>query len=148
MGATSAKHNSKSLSPTTRVRERWAGQPLAAKYGWKLISDHINKLADHAQRLNEEIAKSSVLGGDYEIGHTYFFEITEFMARAPHLAVQKNRTSDILWTKKGEARSPLVDLWRLSIGPLLEQYLQGVQEPTRTTELNELWEVLATGSRT
>ncbi len=39
---------------------------------------------------------------------------------------RKVRASQFLWNKKGEAHPPVRDLWRMSLEPLIDQYLQGI----------------------
>ena len=55
------------------------------------------------------------------------------------------RASRFLWSKKGEALSPVRDLWRMSLEPLVDQYLQGVDAESRTAELSRLSRVFLTG---
>jgi 5-methylcytosine-specific restriction protein B len=42
-----------------------------------------------------------------------------------------------LW-RKGEALRPVEQVWRLSLQPLLEQYLSGLETAARDTELERL----------
>lgn len=90
-----------------------------------------------ASELNKQIAVSPLLGHDFEIGHTYFFKIVGLLERAdyPH---RQYRINHVLWTGRGEPRPPLHDLWRLSLEPLIDQYLQGVDAETRAAELKRL----------
>jgi 5-methylcytosine-specific restriction protein B len=94
----------------------------------------------HASELNEQIAASPLLGRDFEIGHTYFFKIIGLLERAEHLH-RKNRTSRFLWSRRGSPLPPVRDLWRLSLEPLIDQYLQGVDAESRAVELARLGQV-------
>lgn len=58
---------------------------------------------------------------------------------------RRNRTSKYLWTARGEPRSALVDLWQMSLEPLLDQYLQGVDAESRQAELQRLGDVFLRG---
>jgi 5-methylcytosine-specific restriction protein B len=97
----------------------------------------MEKLTERAQLLNEQIAETPLLGRDYEIGHTYFFDIVGLLARAEHMH-RRNRPSRVLWDRKDEALVPVRDLWQMSLEPLLDQYLQGVDADSRSAELERL----------
>ena len=51
-------------------------------------------------------------------------------------------STNYLWNKKGEALEPVVQVWNLSLRPLLEQYLAGLDATARNTELDRLSKVL------
>ena len=46
-----------------------------------------------------------------------------------------------------EALAPVRDLWRMSIEPLIDQYLQGVDADSRRTALARLEKVFLIGSK-
>ena len=108
----------------------WRQTDVSGKYGWERISDEMQTFVARAAELNQQIADSPLLGGDFEIGHTYFFKITGLLERAERLQ-RKNRASRVLWNKRGDPLSPVLDLWSLSLEPLIEQYLQGIDAPSR-----------------
>lgn len=124
--------------------ELWQKTPLAAKYDWDRISTEAERFVERAQILNEQIAASALLGRDYEIGHTYFFDIIPLLARAEYMN-RRNRASRFLWTARGEPRPALTDLWQMSLEPLLDQYLQGVDAESRQAELQRLGAVFLRG---
>ena len=127
------------------VRERWlARTELARRYPWERLEPEIEWMAEYATRLNREIGVSDVLGPQYEIGHTYFFDIVAFVAEWPRLQ-SRSRPSHFLWTKGDEPLPPLQDLWERSLRPLLEQYLAGVDPQSAQHELNRLRSVLYYG---
>jgi 5-methylcytosine-specific restriction enzyme B len=99
---------------------------------------------ERATSLNEQIAASPLLGRDYEIGHTYFFKVIGLLERADYLH-RKYRASRFLWSRRGEPLTPVRDLWRLSLEPLIDQYLQGVDAESRTAELARLGRVFLRG---
>jgi 5-methylcytosine-specific restriction enzyme B len=119
------------------LQERWKQTSTEDRYPWSRISSEMDLFASRAEQLNEQIAASSVLGRDYEIGHTYFFDIAGLLERSERLHRQ-NRASQVLWNKKDEAHPPVRDLWRMSLEPLIDQYLQGVDADSRKTELARL----------
>ena len=113
---------------------RWSGQKTSL--GWDRVESDFRKLAIAAAKLNREIHLSPLLGAQYEIGHTYFLDVTAFLKNA--LGINPNRKQIYLWDKRGDAKQPVVDLWRLSLRPLLQQYLAGLDASTCETELNRL----------
>jgi 5-methylcytosine-specific restriction protein B len=120
-------------------------RPWLSRYGWDYIAQDIEYLAEHAERLNHEIAHSNALGGQYEIGHTYFFAIAGLLERWRRLQARGNRPSGYLWDHRDEPRAPLLALWRNSLRPLLAEYLSGVETAQRTSELTRLASVFLYG---
>jgi 5-methylcytosine-specific restriction protein B len=124
--------------------ELWQETDTSARYAWDRISGEMQTLVERAGQLNEQIAASPLLGRDYEIGHTYFFKVVGLLERADYLH-RKNRPNRVLWSKRGEPLSPVRDLWRLSLEPLIDQYLQGVDAESRAAELARLGQVFLLG---
>jgi 5-methylcytosine-specific restriction protein B len=118
----------------------WGQASASGRYRWQRISNDMHTFIAHASELNEQIAASPLLGRDFEIGHTYFFKIIGLLERAEHLH-RKNRTSRFLWSRRGSPLPPVRDLWRLSLEPLIDQYLQGVDAESRAVELARLGQV-------
>ena len=77
---------------------------------------------ERAIALNEQVGRSRLLGRDYEIGHTYFFDIVSLLSQTERMN-RKTSPSQFLWNKKGEALTPgaVRDIWRMSLEPLLDQ---------------------------
>jgi 5-methylcytosine-specific restriction protein B len=128
------------------LAQRWQEGDSAERYPWARVEEDFQGFVDRATVLNDEIAASGLLGRDYEIGHTYFFDIVGLLARAEHMH-RKARASQFLWNRKGEALAPVRDLWRMSIEPLIDQYLQGVDADSRRTALARLEKVFLSGSK-
>jgi 5-methylcytosine-specific restriction enzyme B len=122
------------------LRELWDAQPESKRDSWERISADMVHLVERAELLNGQIAESPLLGRDYEIGHTYFFDIVGLLARAEYMH-RKTRAGRFLWTAKGEPRSAVTDLWWMSLEPLLDQYLQGVDAESRAAEIGRLAKV-------
>ena len=120
-------------------------RPWLSRYGWEHIAHEIEWLADHAQMLNDEIARSNALGGQYEVGHTYFFAIAGLLERWRRLQQEGRRPSGYLWNNRDEPQAPLLALWRNSLRPLLAEYLSGVETTQRTTQLKRLASVFFYG---
>ena len=113
---------------------------LKSPLEWERIEPDFRKLAEAATSLNKEIHKSHLLGPQYEVGHTYLFDVVVFLR--DFLGPQPTRKQNYLWNKKGEALEPVVQVWNLSLRPLLEQYLAGLDAVARNTELDRLSKVL------
>lgn len=126
--------------PIVEVNEaRWE-QFAPSRYGWDRAEHDVELLADRAQELNREIADSNHLGAQYALGHTYFFDVA-YLAGS-WLQGKKRLSGGPLWTGKGKPQPPLLDLWSLSLEPILGQYLEGVDPATAREELERLRGVL------
>lgn len=113
---------------------------LKSGLDWDRIEPDFRKLAAAAAALNSEIHDSPLLGAQYEIGHTYLLDVVEFLRN--FLGPRPTRKQNHLWNKKGEALEPVVQVWNLSLRPLLEQYLAGLDATARNAELDRLSKVL------
>ncbi len=131
------------------VGEAWKKSLYADHHPWARLAPDVERLAANARRLNEEIANSRLLGEQYEIGHTYFFDIAGFLERwdAVRTWGMRPKEGEYLFTAKGQPRPPLEDLWAHSLRPLLHEYLAGVDAQSRGDELKALRNVLLTGKR-
>ena len=101
------------------------------------FAGEVDTLAARAAELNLGISESSLLGPQYEIGHTYFFDIVGFLLGWPQMKAKGQRPASYLWTKS-EARPPLRDLWRHSLEPLIAEYLAGIDPDSRNQLLGRL----------
>lgn len=113
---------------------------LKSGLDWERIEPDFRKLAAAAAALNREIHDSPLLGAQYEIGHTYLLDVVVFLRN--FLGPRPTRKQNYLWNKKGEALEPVVQVWNLSLRPLLEQYLAGLDATARNAELDRLSKVL------
>ena len=113
---------------------------LESGLDWERIEPDFRKLAAAAAALNREIHDSPLLGAQYEIGHTYLLDVVVFLRN--FLGPRPTRKQNYLWNKKGEALEPVVQVWNLSLRPLLEQYLAGLDATARNAELDRLSKVL------
>lgn len=129
---------------TEVLRERWGKTGMEGRYKWTRIQDEMEFFTNRAEQLNEQVAASSLLGRDYEIGHTYFFDVIGLLAKFERLH-RNTRASQFLWNRKREGLQPVRDLWRMSIEPLLDQYLQGVDAESRASELDRLGRIFLIG---
>lgn len=113
---------------------------LKSGLDWDRIEPDFRKLAAAAAELNRQIHDSPLLGAQYEIGHTYLLDVVVFLRN--FLGARPTRKQNYLWNKKGEALEPVVQVWNLSLRPLLEQYLAGLDATARDVELERLSKVL------
>ena len=113
---------------------------LKSGLDWDRIEPDFRKLAAAATALNKEIHDSPLLGAQYEIGHTYLLDVIVFLRN--FLGPRPTRKQTYLWNKKGEAVEPVLQVWNLSLRPLLEQYLAGLDATARNAELDRLSKVL------
>jgi len=120
------------------AESKW--RDLKSALDWDRIEPDFRKLALAAAALNREIHDSPLLGAQYEIGHTYLLDVVVFLHN--FLGPQPTRKQNYLWNKKGEALEPVAQVWNLSIRPLLEQYLAGLDATARNAELDRLSKVL------
>ncbi len=118
----------------TVAKERWTKSD--PRWGWDRAVGDFERLADRAEAMNRQIADSPHLGEQYEVGHTYFFDAVELALE--DLRFSLSFTGGPLWTSAGNPRVGLENLWKFSIGPLLETYLEGVGP----TEARQEWERL------
>lgn len=128
------------------LEEFWAKTATAKRFSWDRIHADMDVFLQRTVALNEQVGQSKLLGRDYEIGHTYFFDLVKLLADAERMH-RKSSPSQFLWNKKGEALAPgaVRDLWRMSLEPLLDQYLQGVDAYQRSAELGRLAAVFLAG---
>lgn len=128
------------------VEQRWKAldlteRPWLARHGWEYVGPEIERLAVRASALNDAIGNSAMLGPQYQLGHTYFFEASGLIAAAPVLQPKMSRRGNYLWSSTGQPQPPLRNLWEFSLEPLLDEYLAGVPEQQRARELKTLREL-------
>ncbi len=128
------------------IEQRWAVEPRSGHHPWSRLSSDIDQLTERATELNREIASSRLLGEQYELGHTYFFDIAAFIARWPTVASRGYRPRSYLWKSGGDPQPPLRDLWCHSLAPLLSEYLAGIDPEARRRELDRLQQVFFFGA--
>jgi len=102
--------------------------------GWDTVSTDMEALGAAAGKLNDKIAEIDLLGPQYEIGHTYFADIVPILAAG----LTAGRRV-FLW---GRGRHPqtaeLEQFWDLSLEPLIDEYLAGLDQDTRQKLADDL----------
>jgi 5-methylcytosine-specific restriction protein B len=122
------------------ARELWNRFPKP-RVLWERVEDDFRLLVLAATALNRAIHTSDLLGSQYEIGHTYFFDIVQFLK--DELVDGGSKRQKFLWSSKNRPREggAVELLWRLSLEPLLREYLSGLRSQERDDELKRLKEV-------
>jgi 5-methylcytosine-specific restriction protein B len=109
------------------VRHRWE-ENVPERYSFEHAREQLETFADRAQDLNDAIFAMDELGRAYQIGHTYFADITFFLERWLTTVRSRPRSGTYLWDTNGKVRPAMDDLWDRSLKPLLEQYLSGTED--------------------
>lgn len=112
---------------------------------WDRVELDFRRLAAAASALNHEIQSSPLLGAQYEIGHTYLLDVVSFLR--DDLGPRPKARRNYLW-RKNEALRPVEQVWRLSLRPLLHEYLSGLETAAREAELARLGQSFLTPSDT
>lgn len=117
--------------------ELWNRKPKS-RVSWERVEDDFRLLVSAATALNHAIHESELLGSQYEVGHTYFFDVVRFLK--DELVDGGQRRQGFLWNKKKRPRDggAVERLWRLSLEPLLREYLSGLRGRERDDELQRL----------
>jgi 5-methylcytosine-specific restriction protein B len=102
---------------------------------WERVEPDFRRLTAAAKALNREIRVSGLLGVQYEVGHTYLLDVVSFLW--DDLGPRPKARRSYLWRKR-EAQRPVEQVWRLSLRPLLNEYLSGLETASREAELERL----------
>jgi len=128
-------------------RDRWErilekGE-VASKWTFDYLNEGLEELSKRAISINLKISEFHGLGKQYEIGHTYFADIVDFLKA--HVMNRKQK-GQVLFSTIGEWKEPVQRLWLHSLKPLLEQYLSGVDSSERSEFLKTIEATLKSGS--
>ncbi len=127
------------------VKQRWSKERLSAHHPFDRLEVDVATLRSRAKDLNREIGASHLLGAQYEVGHTYFFDIVGFIAGWPKVRPKGHRPPRYLWADTSKPLPPAVDFWRYSLKPLLDEYLGGIEPDARDREVARLRNVFLHG---
>jgi 5-methylcytosine-specific restriction protein B len=132
-----ATYNSAALA--TICKERWQAIKWPnTSFAWERVEDDFNKLVSAADNLNSAISNEGELGRDFVLGHVFFLDAVKFLEQ--FLQSRSNGTSSYLFTKTGQWRDPIEKLWRLSLHPLLREYLSGLDSQAQNDIMKKLRE--------
>lgn len=93
----------------------------------KLQDDEVNLYILNAIRVNGEISKTADLGKQYQIGHTFFGEIVEIVAKYKELNGYSNSLQKNIYRSNGPAGT----LWQISIKPMIEAFLGNIDKGSK-----------------
>lgn len=113
-------------------KARW--EAGGGRVGWDRVAPDFERLATAAEALNRQIAASPLLGSQYEIGHAYLLDVVSFLREDLGSAPRT-----FLWAG-GKAKRPVEQAWDLSLKPLLDEYLAGLDPRSRDGETAKLRE--------
>ena len=132
-----ASYNSEAL--LTICEKKWKSIDWPnAKFAWERVEEDFVRLVSAADNLNKTISKESELGRDFVLGHVFFLDAVHFLQQ--FLQTRASGTYIYLFTTKGAWRDPVEKLWRLSLKPLLREYLSGLDSQTQGEIMKKLRE--------
>ncbi|MBL4799417.1 MAG: AAA family ATPase [Oleispira sp.] len=132
-----ATYNSAALA--TICKERWQAIKWPnTSFAWERVEDDFNKLVSAADNLNRAISNENELGRDFVLGHVFFLDTVKFLEQ--FLQSRSSGTSSYLFMKTGQWRDPVEKLWRLSLHPLLREYLSGLDSQAQNDIMKKLRE--------
>lgn len=105
-------------------------------FSWDDVEQDFFRLLEAAEQLNQAIAKEDELGRDFMLGHVFFVDVVAFLRQ--FLDARSNRLSHYLFGKSGKPKEAIERLWRLSLKPLLKEYLAGVEKSRQDEILTKL----------
>lgn len=112
---------------------KWPGKV----FKWNVVEADFIRLVQAADNLNAVIRKEDDLGGDFVLGHVFFLEAVPFLNQVLEYKSSK-LSSGYLFKPSGQWRDPIHKLWKMSIYPLLREYLAGVDHKTQQLILTRL----------
>lgn len=116
------------------LQKKWLDQALP-KFPIEDVMSDFELLCEAAANLNKAIRSEQELGENYEIGHVLFGDAATFLG----LEMQRRKSTprNYLFSPK-EPKDPIKKLWRLSLKPLIEQYLASLDDGNRKRILDTL----------
>jgi len=132
-----ASYNSEALLSICEKKWKSIDWPNA-KFAWERVEEDFVRLVSAADNLNKTISKESELGRDFVLGHVFFLDAVPFLQQ--FLQTRSSGTHSYLFTTKGAWRDPVEKLWRLSLKPLLREYLSGLDSQTQGEIMKKLRE--------
>ena len=121
------------------IRTRWE-HDVPTRTRTEGADEQLERFADRAAAMNDAIAESAELGRAYQIGHTFFADISFFIGTWAATKTTAPPNGTYLWTKSGAPQPAMNDLWDRSLRPLLQQYLSGTDLPdAELTRLRQIF---------
>ena len=107
-------------------------------FSWDTVESDFERLVRAANSLNKKIQNEDELGEDFVLGHVFFIESVPFLHQ--FLQPYSGNPNIFLFTAKGGWREPIEKLWRLSLYPLLKEYLSGLDNKAQAQIIKRLKE--------
>jgi|GEM_PF-615099 5-methylcytosine-specific restriction enzyme B len=111
----------------------WSGR---REFKWEEVESDFKRLVKAATALNATIATEEELGKDFMLGHVFFLDAVSFLYT--FLNSYSNSLSNYLFKSKGAWREPISKLWKLSLYPLLKEYLAGLEKSQQEDIIQKL----------
>ena len=132
-----ASYNGDALLEICKVK--WDALEWDGKgFSWDCVEEDFVLLVKSADKLNQVIRNENELGENFLLGHVFFLEAVPFLHQ--FLQPYSKSPSSFLFTTKGVWREPIEKLWKLSLNPLLKEYLSGLDNTAHTKIMNKLKE--------
>lgn len=120
-------------------KSKWNDLKWESKsFSWETVDADFQRLVSSANNLNEVIREENELGNDFVLGHVFFVEAVPFLHQ--FLQPYSRNPGSFLFTSKGSWREPIEKLWKLSLNPLIQQYLSGLDNKTQIKITKQLKE--------
>lgn len=123
-----------------RRRFLWFKHNFDADTLRNMLFDNISKKEEHKEefisrvvKLNEKIKNTQELGEQYEIGHVFFAEINDLSSQFSDKNLYKRSNK-----KLAMPNGALQVLWKISILPMLEAYLDNIDTQRKKEIIGEL----------
>ncbi len=130
-----ASYNADALLEICKVK--WEALKRDGKwFEWDDVLSDFERLVDSANKLNQVISNEDELGEEFLLGHVFFLEAVPFLHQ--FLQSYSQKPSGFLFTKNGAWREPIEKLWRLSLAPLLKEYLSGLDNKAKIQIMKKL----------
>ena len=132
-----ANYNGDALLEICKVKWdalKWDGKG----FSWDCVEKDFVRLVKSADKLNQVIRSENELGENFLLGHVFFLEAVPFLHQ--FLQPYSKSPSSFLFTTKGVWREPIEKLWKLSLNPLLKEYLSGLDNKAQIQIMKKLKE--------
>ncbi len=122
-----ANYSSESLKEI--CKELWGKE-------FEKVEAEFSRLVDAADKLNQKITDDAELGKDFMLGHVFFLDTVAFLKL--QFPSGSSKANYQLFTPSGVWKEPIEKIWRLSLLPILSEYLSGVEQKAKIELLKGL----------
>lgn len=130
-----ATYNSEALYSI--CEQRWRKlDSLNKRFSWHEVEEDFTRLVSAADNLNKSIQHNEELGADFVLGHVFFIDAVAFLHS--FLQPYSQRRKSYLFRSGGQWNPPIERLWNLSLSPLLNEYLSGLERKAKGQIMKKL----------